>query len=259
MTQFDGLKAKAAATWSSAPWEQAAHMLAPIHLHLVDRLAPQQGERWLDLATGSGAVAVLAARCGAETTGVDFAPGLIGAARRNADEKGLDARFEVGDVEELPFEDASFDVLSSSMGMIFAPDHAAVAREVARVCKPGGRLGFTAWKPGTGFSVVTDKYRPPPPPEAGDSDDWASEDHVRDLLEDTFALEFEHVGFRFAAEPGESLWERLTYAVGPFKALAESLDPEERERLRREVVEYIDSFGNDGVPGDYVLVLGRRE
>ena len=258
MTQFAELKANAAATWSSAPWEQAAHMLAPIHLHLVDRLEPQPGERWLDLATGSGAVAVLAARAGARTTGVDFAPGLIDAARRNADEKGLDVRFEVGDVEELPYQDASFDVLSSSMGMIFAPEHSAVAREVARVCKPGGRLGFTAWKPGTGFSAVTDKYRPPPPPDAGDSDDWASEDHVRGVFGETFALAFEHVAFRFAAEPGESVWERLTYAVGPFKALAESLEHEERDRLRREVVEYIDSFGEKGVPGDYVLILGRR-
>src|SRR6266511_1233786 len=127
-------------------------MLAPIHLELVERLAPQPGERWLDLATGTGAVTFLAARAGADTVGVDFAAGSVETARRAAADKGLDVRFDVGDVEDLPFEDASFDVLSSSMGMIFAPDHAAVAREAARVCLSGGRLGFTAWKPDTGFS-----------------------------------------------------------------------------------------------------------
>jgi ubiquinone/menaquinone biosynthesis C-methylase UbiE len=258
VTKFQELSARAAQVWSSAPFEQAAYLLAPIHLHLVERLAPRRGEAWLDLATGTGAVALLAARAGADTTGVDFAAGLIEAARRNADEKGHDVRFEVGDVEQLPFEDASFDVLSSSMGMIFAPDHAAVAREVARVCRRGGRLGFTAWEPGTGFSPVFEKYRPPPEPGVGDSDDWAREEYVRDLLGHAFELEFEDVRWRYSAEPAEPLWERMVYAVGPFKALTASLEPEQRDELRREFVEYVDGFGNAGVPADYVLVLGTR-
>jgi ubiquinone/menaquinone biosynthesis C-methylase UbiE len=258
VTQFHELKAKSADAWSSAPFEQAAHMLAPIHLDLVERLKPQPGEWWLDLATGTGAVALLAARAGAETTGVDFAPTLIETARRNAAEKGLEIRFEVADVEQLPFEDASFDVLSSSMGLIFAPDHTAVARELARTCRPSGRLGFTAWKPETGFSPVSAKYRPPLPPGVGDSDDWSDEEHVRELLGDAFALEFEHVDFRYAPEPGEVLWERVISAVGPFKALAESLDGGERERFHDDFVRYVEGFGDRGVPGDYVLVLGRR-
>lgn len=255
---FEELKASQAEAWSSAPWEQAAHMLAPIHLDLVDRLDPQRGERWLDLATGTGAVAFLAARRGADVTGVDFAAGSIETARRLAADKGLEVRFEVADVERLPFEDASFDVLSSSMGMIFAPDHAAVARETARVCKPGGRLGFTAWKPETGFAPVADKYRPPPDPNAGDPFDWSREEYVRELLDEAFELELEHCDWHYAAEPGEVLWDRITYAVGPFKASVESLEPEERERFHRDFVEYVDAFGDLGVPGDYVLVLGRR-
>jgi SAM-dependent methyltransferase len=234
-------------------------MLAPIHLHLVDRLAPKPGERWLDLATGTGAVAFLAARAGADTTGVDFAHSLIETARRSATDKGREVRFEVGNVEDLPFEDASFDVLSSSMGMIFAPDHEAVAREVARVCRAGGRLGFTAWKPETGFSPVSEKYRPEPDPDAGDSDEWAREEYVCELLGDSFELEFEHAPWRFAPEPGETLWQRLTFAVGPFKALAESLEGDERERYHEDFVRYVDGFGGEGVPGDYVLVLGTRK
>jgi ubiquinone/menaquinone biosynthesis C-methylase UbiE len=233
-------------------------MLAPVHLQLVERLAPQPGERWLDLATGSGAVALLAARAGAEVTGLDFAAGLIDSARRNADEKGHDIRFVVGDVEELPFEEASFDVLSSSMGMIFAPDHEAVAREVARVCRPGGRLGFTAWKPNQMFDPVTAKYRPPPEPGAGDSDNWSDEGYVRSLLSEAFELEFEHVDWRFPDEPGETVWERVMFAVGPMKARAAMLEPEEREQFRREFVEFVDSFGEEGLPGAYTLILGTR-
>lgn len=257
MSQFAELKSKAAEAWSSAPWEQAAHMLAPVHLHLVSRLAPQRGERWLDLATGTGSVAFLAARAGAETTGVDFARGSIETARRSAADKGLDVRFEVGDVEDLPFTDASFDVLSSSMGMIFTPDHGAVAREVARVCKSAGRLGFTAWKPETGFAPVAETYRPPPEPDGGDPFEWSSEDYVRGLLGSSFELEFEHTPWRYAPEPGHVLWERVTHAVGPFKATVEGLDPDTREQFHRDFLQYVESFGDEGVPGDYVLVLGR--
>jgi SAM-dependent methyltransferase len=144
------------------------------------------------------------------------------------------------------------------MGMIFAPDHEAVAREVARVCRPGGRLGFTAWKPKQVYDAVVEKYRPPPEPGAGDSDDWSREEYVRKLLGDTFELEFEHVEWRFAPEPGETLWERVIVAVGPMKARAESLDPGEREEFRRAFVEYVDGFGDAGVPGNHLLILGRR-
>jgi SAM-dependent methyltransferase len=258
VSRFEALKADEAAAWSSAPWEQADWLLAPVHLDLIASLEPKEGEEWLDLATGTGAVARLAARRGASVTGVDFAARSVETARMLAAEKGLAARFEVGDVEHLPYGDASFDVLSSSMGMIFAPDHEAVAREVARVCKPGGRLGFTAWKPGIGFTPVSEKYRPPAPPGAGDSDDWSHEEYVRNLLEDAFELEFEDRANRFPAKPGAELVELLTNAIGPIKALAGSLEPSDRERYVRELIEYVDGFGEEGVPGDYVLVLGRR-
>jgi SAM-dependent methyltransferase len=258
VTNFEELKVRQAAVWGSAPFELVAHLGASIHDHLVDRLGACPGERWLDLATGTGAVAFLAARGGADVTGLDFASGMVETATRTASDKGLDVRFEVGDVEQLPFADASFDVLSSAMGMIFAPDHGAVAHEAARVCRPGGRLGFTAWKPGTGFSPVTQRYRPPAPPDAGDSDDWSREEYVRGLLGQAFELEFEETPFRFPPQPGEAMWELITTAIGPIKALAGSLEPEEREQFHQEFVEYVDSFGDGGVPGDYVLVLGRR-
>src|SRR5205085_8035119 len=112
---------------------------------LVGRLQPGPGVRWLDVATGTGGVAIRAARAGADVTGVDIAPRLLEQARAKAD--GLPIRFDEGDVQRLPYADASFDVVSSVFGAIFAPDHEAVARELARACAPNGRLGLTAWVP----------------------------------------------------------------------------------------------------------------
>jgi SAM-dependent methyltransferase len=248
------------AAWSSAPWERAEHLLAPAHALLVDRLAPRSGEDWLDVATGAGAVARRAARAGARTTGVDLAAGLIASAQRLAREEGLDISFAVSDAEALPYADRSFDAVSSSMGMIFAPDHRAVAREVTRVCRPGGRLGFTAWRPEVGFSVVTRRFQPPLPPEAGDSDEWGREEYIESLLGEAFELEISEHSLDFTGESGEAIWSLLTEAVGPIKTLSGWLEPERAEELHRELVAYLEDHREDGgirLPAGYLLVLGR--
>lgn len=249
--------------WSSAPWERAAHLLASVHERLVGALDPKSGQRWLDAATGTGAVAFLAARAGADVTGIDLADGLIDTARRLAEEEaGLAVRFEVGDAEDLPVADGSFDVVSSSMGVIFAPDHRAVARELARVLVPGGRLGFTSWRPKTAFSPVTRKYSPPLPEEAGESDDWGREEYVERMLGDSFELQIAPETMWFEDESGEAAWELLTASVGPFKATATSLEPERREELHREFVDYLEAHRTDEgikLPGEYLLVLGTRK
>ena len=121
----------------------------------MSRLGVRASEQWLDLATGTGAVATLAARQGAAVTGLDLAPKLIETARRLAAENGLEITYEVGDCEDVPHPGASFDAVSSAMGVIAAPDHAAVARELTRVCKPGGRIGIAAWSGSYGTPVTT--------------------------------------------------------------------------------------------------------
>jgi len=247
--------------WSSAPWERVAPQLAPVHEHLVRALRPAPGVRWLDVATGTGAVAILAARAGADVTGIDLAPGLVETARRLAADEGLEIRFETGDAEALPVEDAAFDVVSSSMGLIFAPDHAAVARELARVCRPGGRIGFSAWTPNAGFMGITRKYSPPLLPGQGDSDDWASEDYVRTVLGDAFELEFEDGDSPFTGRSGEAIWQLVSTSAGPMKARTESLQPAELEELHREFVELLEEHRTaEGIhlPSPYLLVLGTR-
>jgi SAM-dependent methyltransferase len=258
---FEALKTRQAEVWGSAPWERMAETLAPLHDHLVAELSPRAGERWLDAATGTGAVAIRAARAGAEVTGLDLAPRLVETARRLAADEGLDIRFDVGDCEELPYDDASFDVVASAVGVIFAPDHTAAARELARVCRPGGRLGLVSWRPDPAYSAVLEPFRPRPEPGAGDPDDWGRVEHVCDLLAEAFELRFVEGNHALQAESAEAIWELLITAHGAFKALLESLDARRRAELHRALVGYLERYRGDGgigAPDDYLLVLGVR-
>ncbi|MFN2471404.1 MAG: class I SAM-dependent methyltransferase [Gaiellaceae bacterium] len=258
----DELKARTAAVWSSAPWEQAQHFLASVHEHLIERLRPGPGERFLDVATGTGAIALRAARAGAEVTGVDIASGLVETARRLAREEGLDVGFDVGDAEQLPYPDASFDLVASSMGAIFTPSHRAAADELARVCRTGGRLGMSAWRPETGFFSITRKYAPPPEPGVDDSDEWSREEHAQELLGEGFELEFDEGDASMVAESGDAMFELLAESVGPFRATLEGLEPDRARAFRRELVGFLEAHregdGEIRLPALYILILGRR-
>ena len=261
---FEELKARQSVMWGSGPYERITDTIRDIHSAVVERLAPLPGERWLDLATGTGAVARVAARAGADVTGQDLAPALIETAKEIAAAEGLPIRFEVGDAENLRYDDARFDVLSSTCGVMFAPDHAAVAGELARVCRPGGRLALACWRPD---SAIGDLFRtmapfqPPPPAGVGSPFDWGRDEHVRDLLGDSFELEFEEGDSVLAAESGEAVWELFSTSYGPTKVLAESLDSERREGLRRAFVALHESHRVDGgirMSRTYLLTVGRR-
>ncbi len=258
---FEELKARQSEVWGSAPWERVAPQLAPVHQHLVRALQPRPGVRWLDVATGTGALASLAAEARADVTGVDLAPKLIETAKRLAAAAELDIRFVVGDAEALPVDDASFDVVSSAMDLIFAPDHAAVAAELARVCGPGGRIGFSAWRKGGGFQPVTRRYSSPLLAGQGDSDDWGSEEYVRERLGAAFEISYEGGDAPVTGESGEAAWALISEGSGPFKARVAALEPERQEQLHREFVELLESHRPNGgvsLPPPYLLVTGTR-
>ena len=261
---FEELKAKQSMMWGSGPYERITDTIRDMHALVVERLGPKPGERWLDLATGTGAVARLAARAGADVTGQDLAPALIETAKEITAEEGLPIRFDVGDAENLSYEDASFDVLSSTCGVMFAPNHAAVARELARVCRLEGRLALACWRPegtvGDMFRAMA-PFQPPPPAGVGSPFDWGREEHVTELLGDAFELEFEEHASVLVAESGEAVWELFVTSYGPTKTLADSLDPERREGLRRAFVDLHDSHRASGgirMPRTYLLTIGRR-
>ena len=262
---FEELKQRQSKVWGSGRFELIADKIADVHDLVVERLEPQPGERVLDLACGTGAVAERLARAGAQVIGVDFAPELIETAKRRADELGLDIEYEVGDAEDLRFEDASFDAVASSFGIMFAPDQARAARELARVTRQGGRIALACWTPegavGDMFRM-TAQFQPGPPPEgAGVPVEWGREETVRGLLGDSFELRFEKTVSEMAEESSEETWELFTRAFGPIKTLVDTLEPERVEELRRAFIDFHERYREGDeirMPREYLLILGTR-
>lgn len=162
---MDALKTRLKATWMSGDYAHFAQFLEPGALEFLDRLDLKPGTSMLDVGCGAGQIAIPAARRGVKVTGVDIASNLIEKARARAAAEGLDARFDEGDAEQLPYPDASFDVVVSLIGAMFAPQPERVAAELLRVCKPGGRIVMANWTPeghvGQMFKVIG-KHVPPP-------------------------------------------------------------------------------------------------
>jgi SAM-dependent methyltransferase len=262
---FEELTTRHAQVWSSAPFERIAEVITEMHATLVERLAPQSGEQWLDLACGTGDVAFQAAKAGAIVTGSDLSPTLIETAQRRATELGLDLTLEVADCQALPYAAASYDVVSSSVGVIFAPDHARVASELARVCKPGGRLGLTAWRRDSGVGDIFEgmsKFMPPPPEGAGSPFQWGQEAYVEEMLGDAFDLEFEELDTRHDDEDPAEMWELFRSSYGPSYVLWSSLDEERRKELDETMTAVFQKHRDgDGISMErlYIVVSGVRK
>src|SRR5262249_12546702 len=145
---LSGIKAKQQATWASGDFAMIASRTVLPAEHLCEAANLQAGWRVLDVATGSGNAAIAAARRRRESVGVDYVPALLSRARIRAIAEMLEIEFVEGDAEKLPFPDASFDAVLSIYGVMFAPDHAQAAKEMARVCRPGGTIAVACWTPG---------------------------------------------------------------------------------------------------------------
>jgi SAM-dependent methyltransferase len=261
---FEELKERHAAMWGSAPFERVAWTLADMHETVVAAMNGGTGDAWLDIGCGTGELAFMAAATGADVTASDLAPNLVETARRQASERGLEIAFEVADAEHLPYDDASFDIVTSSIGAIFAPDHAAVASELARVCRPGGRLGMTAWMTGGGvdrFFEIINTYAPPPHPDAGVPFQWAEPEYCEMRLGDAFELEFSEHNSPWEAETPAEVWDLMSESFGPIKTLLGILPPERAESFRAEMFEYLeDERTPDGINLErlYRLIVGVR-
>lgn len=261
---FEELKAKQSSIWGSGPYERISEHLEVAHAHLLAAVEGHAGRRWLDVATGTGEIAVRAALDGATVTGLDLAPALIASARGRAAGAGVEVQFDLGDAENLPYDDGSFDIVTSSFGVMFAPDHAAVAAELARVTRPGGRLALVNWHRSIGvaemFGVMA-PYMPAPPEGAGSPFAWGDRSHVDALLGEAFELSYEAGDCPQTGRSPSEIWELFSTSYGPTKTLVESLDPGARDALREDWEAYFEPFrSNGGVsqPRPYLLVLGRR-
>jgi ubiquinone/menaquinone biosynthesis C-methylase UbiE len=247
--------------WGAGTYERLAARFGPVQDQLVDLLEVAPGDRVLDLATGTGEVAFRAARKGAKVSALDIAGPMLEKAKSASAEEGLDITFELGDVEYLPYEDGCFDVLASNFGVVFAPDHANVAAELARVACPGARLGFTAWKPNRKLGELYRRFSEEPI-EGRESYEWGREDHVEDMLGDDFELEFEDGTLWLEAESGEEIWSLFSESAPPVIALLARLDAAQREQFHQAFVELYEGYRSDDgpvrAPRRYLLVLGRR-
>lgn len=186
------LKGRHRKMWASGDYPSMVEtFLLPLGPRLVEACGIESGMRVLDVAAGTGNAALPAAQLGAGVTASDLTPELLEAGRHRADAAGLELEWVEADAERLPFGDASFDVVMSSIGAMFAPMHRDVADELVRVCRPGGTIGLLSWTPegmiGALFRTMG-PFAPSPPPGAQPPPLWGSEDHVRELFGDRVAF-----------------------------------------------------------------------
>ncbi len=261
---FEELKQRQSVMWGNGPYQRITETIADIHELVVARLDPHPGDRWLDLACGTGAVSERAARAGAEVLGVDLAPALVETARERASAQRLKIDYQVGDCERLlGVDDASFDVVSSTCGIMFAPDHEATAHELARVVRPGGRIGLANWTPEGGLGRTFRMMAPfQPSPPVSSPFDWGREERVQELLGDAFQLEIEEHVSTLETADGEEYWQLFATSYGPTKTLAEALPDERREEFHRAWVDFFEGEYRDGGrivhKREYLLILGTR-
>ena len=246
MTDFTELKVKQRAMWALGEYDRIAEGLT-ISTDQTLRVAKiRPGENVLDLATGTGVTAIAARERGANVTGVDLTPELLAVARDRAKDAGFgDIDFREGDAEALPFTDASFDVVLSTCGHMFAPDQPKVATELARVTRPGGRVVFLAWTPEGGLGGwfrITNKHVPPPAGLASPFN-WGDPAKVRQLLGNAFSdITFTCGDCPQFGDSPESIWELFSTRYGPTVRAVASLQGPAQEAFRNEMLSFLGGY-----------------
>jgi SAM-dependent methyltransferase len=176
--------------------------------------------------------------------------------------EGLRIDFDVGDAERLDHRDAEFDVVSSAHGVVHAYNHRAVTGELARVCRPGGRLGLTYWLPNPELQALMERVGYARPPSADLASDWVRRDYATELLGDAFDLEFVEAVCPWTGESGAAIWQLLIESDGPAREGVAGLTAADRVALERDWIEYFERHRTTGgidAPRPYLLILGRRK
>lgn len=258
---------KSAATWNSGGdlYDEISRGIADSIAHAVFRLAPKPGEKVLDLATGTGWTSRSVVASGAHVVGLDLGADLIEAARAKAERDALAIEYVVGDAEQLPFPDHSFDAVISTCGIMFASRPEVAAAELARVCKPGGRMALTAWTPESNlfkmFLIMKSFMASPPVPPPPSPFEWGKPARLKELLGTEFDLSFEHATSFYREPSALRAWEVFSEGYGPVKSLAANLDPDRLEAFQKAFIDFHAQFATDlgiCVPRDYVLAVGVR-
>jgi SAM-dependent methyltransferase len=260
---FAAIKQRQQATWSSGDYAVVGTTLQIIGETLAEAVDIRAGERVLDVAAGNGNVTLAAARRFANVTSTDYVPALLDKGRERARAEGLNVRFLEADVENLPFADASFDVVVSTLGSMFAPDHVRTAREMMRVLRSGGRIGLASWTPQgfIGRLFKTIGAHVPPPAGVKSPALWGTEAHMQELFGDQaqeIRCERRHFNFRYLS--AAHFMEIFRDYYGPTLKAFNALDDAGRHALERNVVTLLDELNVAGaaslvVPSEYLEVV----
>jgi len=260
------LKQKQQAAWSSGDYAVVGTTLQIVGEALCEALDLRAGERVLDVAAGNGNATLAAARRWADVVSTDYVPALLERARARAGAEGLPVVFEPADAENLPYADGRFDVVLSTFGVMFTPDQEKAASEMARVCRPGGRIGLVNWTPSSFIGEVfktLGRYLPPP---AGVKSPalWGTEARLKELFGAriaSIAVERKHFAFRYRSA---AHWlEVFRTFYGPMHKAFGALDEARQAALATDLVALAERFnrapGSLVVPSEYLeVVITRR-
>jgi len=266
---LEAIKARQKATWESGDFGQIALSIENFAEDFMARQPMVRGSRVLDVACGTGNLAVIAARNGCAAHGIDIAANLIAQAKIRAGVAGLSIDFEEGDAEALPFGDGGFDLTVSMFGVMFAPRPAVVVEELRRVTKRGGRIALANWMPegfiGRMFTIFK-AHLPPPPAGVPSPMGWGVEETVHERLREGFTnvrLTRRAEVMRYPFPPAETV-EFFRKYYGPTLKAFESLSASAQEALRRDLVELQIQHNTSATPGttevtaEYLEVIATR-
>ena len=264
------LKKKHRAMWASGDYPAMVEtFLLPLGPRLVAACEIGPGQKVLDVASGTGNAAIPAAKTGADVVASDLTPELFEAGRARAEAESAELEWAEADAENLPFEDASFDVVMSSIGVMFAPHHQAAADEMVRVCRPGGTIGLLSWTPegmiGALFRTMG-PFMPAPPPGASPPPLWGSEEHLREIFGDR--VEFERLEREMlditAFERPNDYGEHFKDYYGPtIAARANAVKEGREEEFDKALSDFCEEW-NRGSDDDarfekeYIVAVGRK-
>lgn len=252
--------------WASGDYHSVAALIQPVAEDLIEAVDLRAGWRVLDVASGSGNAALAAARRGADVVGVDYVPALLARGRQRAEAEGLAIDFVEGDTESLPFPDASFDAVVSVFGAMFAPDHAKAFAELARVCRPNGRIGLATWTPdgfiGELLKVVTAHVASP----AGVASPllWGTRGHVGSMLGDAIAgLSTRERTFTFRFRSADAFVDFFRDHYGPTLKAFEAVGADGADALHEDLVAVVRSYagaseGPVAIPATWLETVATR-
>jgi SAM-dependent methyltransferase len=264
---FDAIKVRQQKTWASGDYARVATTLTLMSERLCEAVDLEPGERVLDVATGSGNTALAAARRWCDVVAVDYVPSLLEHGRQRAAVDRLDVTFMEGDAENLQFPDASFDVVLSTVGAMFAPNQERTASELLRVCRPGGRIGMANWT-AAGFAgdlFRTTGKRLPPPPGLRPPTDWGEEARLEELFgSGASSIEVKRRDHMLRYPSPGYFVDYFRTNFGPTKTAFEALDEAGRAEYERDLLDVVARFNRSTsgamvVPGEYLeVVVSRR-